>query len=482
MRAHPGLVRTSATDHGAAKAFAVVVAACAAGVATSFASPLAMVFAAMMIAAIPVLLALGPRWILLALFATLPLLQAPTIKIFGRVRVSELLAWLLLPWAFLMLRRVAVAAPIRAVVVRLCLYIAWTGFIGALLAVRLAEDSDQSRFFVSPILRPLLESGRLLAVVAVLLVAALLIKSWGDVEALLCMFVLGATLAAVYGFYQMVTQASGVGLPLLPGTLSAAIPRPYSTFYEPTGFGSFAAVAAFLAVFLGLNRNRIWMVAAAVNLAAVFISLSRAGILALVIGAFATLLVAGVRSKVVVVAVAVPLVLATYFAFEYATSVIGADAVATHLSSYKVSQAVDERVGEYGRSLTGLGVMGVTGVGQGNYIFVRGGAPGWARVLAEGGLIGIALLVSLNRRSISALWALRGHPYHRARAAAPLLIGSYTATVVVWANYINTTDLWLWAPIILPVLAVVAADRTVDEEVAPEVAPVLARGGRVPPA
>jgi hypothetical protein len=149
-------------------------------------------------------------------------------------------------------------------------------------------------------------------------------------------------------------------------------------------------------------------------------------------------------------------VLGIGIAYKGAAIVMGEGTVAFALSEEWLWQTGQSRMDVYTSVPTWM-MASLTGLGQGLYIFTGGGAPGFARLLVEGGVLGAIALLFLHAaafRCLMHLWQLMA-----TRSIVPFLAGAYVSSVVTTINYVNSTDMWIWCFWGLPAIAWQAVAR-----------------------
>jgi O-antigen ligase len=129
----------------------------------------------------------------------------------------------------------------------------------------------------SPLARSVVENVRLLQCISALIVTLAVVNTPQRLLAATRWFVMGATIAALYGCYVWVVMVTDVGLPLLPGTFSYVhLKRTAATFPEPAAYAGFALTGLALTAWMLERRSEgRWLLAAlAVQLFAAVTSLS----------------------------------------------------------------------------------------------------------------------------------------------------------------------------------------------------------------
>lgn len=438
----------------------------------------------------------GIRPPLLLAVASLPLMQVPTVKLLARWRLSEIILGLMAIYLIGWRRRESLEA-LRGLprvttfaLASLGLYVAYTGVVGAAraaLTAPLAATWTVRNYFYHPILRTSLESGRMVATLTLLTAVLLTTSDRNDLRRLLGAFCAGGAVAIAYGWYQLVTFE--LPFSLMPGTYQQPNGRPGSTFFEPTGFASFAAVIVFVALglaFLGRSRRWLWLLLAAVASVTMQMVASVAGALAGVAGSLLALVSSGgriLRNAALIVLLAAM----SFIGLEVARSTYGPSYVRGAYSAFGLVRDVTERTrlandpnmeggsssksaGENANISDEAGVSGrpeglyprdirddvrpyatlsiIIGLGQGNALLFVGGTFGAVRLLLESGLLGFLFLAAFHGSVVLA--AVRGLRRDRTwvHASIPFFVAAYGAASLVTLNYMNTTDGWLWFPAI----------------------------------
>ncbi len=397
-----------------------------------------------------------PRRIFLFAVFCLPFTQAPTLRLLFRWRAAELVAWLLVPLVLGMLPGVwkALPGPARWYLLAMLGYFVYSGGIGLASApfVELVGDPRVLEVLYHPLLRTFLETARGMAALSLVAFGLVSLRGRADAVAAVTALCLGGALTGIYALYQTVDLRLGGVLPLLPGTLAHDYLRPFSTFYEPTGLGSYTAAAALLA--LGLmgpgTRRGLWLVALAANLLGLVLSLSRAGVAGFAVGGGVFMILVLLQRQLRAV-VYMPLMGAVVWGAWTMTEVLVGQLREHLFSESWVTYSMELRLEVYSR-LWSLLRDNPAGVGQGLWLFREGGVPGVVRLVVEGGVVGLLCLLGLHCASVIALKRLLRADEQNTRRLAACVAGAYVATSVVAFNYIHTTDAWIWFVWALPVL------------------------------
>ena len=416
---------------------------------------LMLVFGLAMLIVIPLLFLKGPQWMLFVALICLPFTQAPTAKLMARWRISELLAWLLIPWSLTKVSVIMGQLPmcIRVYLIGVGVYFLYTGLVGMVTSPFLPVlDEISLQHIHQPTLRVLLESFRGLAILSMISSIIYSVNSWDDLRTAVRCFVLGGAISAIYGVYQTVAIAFALPVLFLPGTLRQEHSvRPFSTFYEPTGFGSYTAVAVILSLYLleESNKRWVWRSCLALNIIGLIFSLSSAGFLSFGAGLF-VLLLFSFKRVIFFVPIGASLL---WIGLLFMRNLAGEEKVTTALSQWWFENRLTERIEAYQSVLAEL-ISNPLGIGQGNYLIIAGGAPGLARVIVEGGVIGIMsfLLVHLSV-VVSIVWLFRAQDLEAKRFAA-FVAAAYLSICLIFFNYIHIVDLWLWFVMCLPITGV----------------------------
>jgi hypothetical protein len=403
----------------------------------------------------------------------LPFTQAPTLKALIRWRVSEVVGWIFLLKHLKEGGATRLSREARVFVMALALYFLYTGTVGAMLAgVTETPVEKVLEYYVSPFFRSLLETVRGAAALGMVLEMLNTSKGFADLRKWAALLALGGGVSGGYALYQSFVGLYGLPLPLLPGTLSHPWSlRPFGTFYEPTGTGSFLAAAIFLDLYLLTSGGRrgLWAGCLAVSAMGFFASLSRAGWLGLAAGAVVlaacTLadrgaLRAGVATRRGApwkgIAAAVIAVCALALGGWAANGMMGSANVSFALSGDWLRQSATSRISAYAGIPSGMLDCWGVGFGLGLLIFREGGAPGLVRLILEGGVVGVFLLTLLHFSAMRSIRILLSHPEHEVRRYAAFLAAAYASCAVTTCNYINTTDMWIWVVWALPVIGLTA--------------------------
>lgn len=377
-----------------------------------------------------------------------------------RWRISELLAWVLLPLHLVVLQRYIKMMPstVRWVLGAMGGYFIYTGLVGIVHAPFVKVQVEQTlEYIFSPILRTLLETARGFASVSLLIGTLLTVHTWNEFQRLLKVFAWSGAISGSYSVYQAAVLAFGLSLPFLPGTLHhEGSLRPFGTFYEPTGVGSFTAATILLTVyFLLAERKPIWLVCLALNGLGFFVSLSRAGLAGLLVGGVMLLLIlAWRRHKPLWLIISTAVVGGTlWMGYLVAVVLFGESKVRWSLSLPWLEYTLQGRIEVYFQQLPSLFREFFFGFGQGLFIVHDGGAPGLARLLVEGGFIGAICLIVLQANVVRCLVRLLHKSSPQIWDISPFLTASYVSCFVTTLNYINVTDMWIWFVWGLPAVA-----------------------------
>jgi hypothetical protein len=433
-----------------------VLLAAAAGIAVSTEEVQAQIILSVLFTlGLAVVFTMSRSTMFLIAIACLPFTQAPTIKILMRIRISEVLAWISSPR--MMLRGVRdLPRTTRRYLTLMATYFGYMALLGLYMWPQVAADSRVLEYLIHPALRAALEAARLVACLGLVVWACRVVATWDRLRDVLKAATLGGAFASLYGVYQAMALRSGMALPMLPGTLNQMSPRPFSTFYEPTGFGSYEAVATILSLYLATStRGLFWSAVCFLNVVGVVMSLSAAGALALGAGLIAMVVLSPLRSTLVAPAIAVALSAALYVS----TSVIGSDVTSVSTSSWWFQNRLDERVLQFSVAMEDVGNHPL-GIGVGNYLLRGHGAYGASRLLVEGGVPGTLAVLLLYAMAWRAARRLAKADDDAARKLAPYAGGATAAVFAVSLNYINTTDSWLWVFMSLPIVGWTVYMRT----------------------
>jgi hypothetical protein len=399
------------------------------------------------------------RRLLTVAILCLPLTQAPTIKALIRWRISEVIGWTLLLNHFRSGIGKSYGRPVLFFMGSSALYFIYTGLIGIALApVTEVHVAKVLEYYINPFFRTLLETARGVAAISIILAMLKLAANFSEIRKYCALLVWGGAISGTYTVYQSSVLAFGIPLPLLPETLwHKGSFRAFGTFYEPTGTGSFTAVAILLCLyFVASERRKIgWIGCLALNALGFFISLSRAGWIGLLAGA-GVLVICNVTSRrEAAVPLAMPMLGACALGLggwisEY---VLGAPTVRRALSEHWLRETASPRLEAYSQIPIQLTETWGVGFGQGLYIFRGGGAPGFVRLILEGGLPGTLLLLIMHGAAIHCVRRLLANDSSDIRRLSAFIGAAYASCTVTTLNYINTTDMWIWVVWALPVIS-----------------------------
>jgi len=390
----------------------------------------------------------------------LPFTQAPTFKFFMRWRISEIVSWLYLPLHLVGLLRLIkqVPVPILWVISAMIGYFAYTGLIGIVHALFVEIRVEEAlEYTFSPFLRVILETARGFASVSLFIGLLIAVRNWKEFIQIVRIFVWSGAISSGYGVYQAAVLAFGLPLPLLPGTLShEGYARPFGTFYEPTGMGSFTSVTILLSLyFLSTDEHKLlWLICLVLNGLGFFVSLSRAGWAGLIVGmsALACTLWGQKRNSFLVIILVITLAGTLWIGYLVVVNLFGKHQVQFALSRYWLEYSMHSRIEGYSE-LPSLLKEFPYGFGQGLFLFYGAGAAGFARLLLEGGFVGAICLALLHINSMRCFLNLWSISSEQRRRMLPFIFASYVSCVVTTMNYINTTDMWIWFVWSLPAVA-----------------------------
>jgi hypothetical protein len=414
----------------------------------------------------------------------LPFTQVPTFKFFMRWRISELVSWLYLPLHLVALPRLIkrMPTPILWVLSTMIGYFAYTGLIGLVHAPFVEIRVEKAlEFTLSPFLRVVLETARGFASVSFFIGLLIAVRNWEGFLQIAKIFVWSGALSSGYGVYQAAVLAFGLPLPLLPGTLShEGYDRPFGTFYEPTGMGSFTSATILLSLYFLLTEYKLlWLICLALNGLGFFVSLSRAGWIGLIVGVSALVcaLWGHKRNSFLPILLVIILAGTLWLGYLGAVNLFGKHQVQFSLSRYWLEYSMYSRIEGYSE-LPSLLKKFPYGFGQGLFLFYGAGVPGFARLLVEGGFIGAFFLALLHINSMRCLLNLWSISSEQRRRMLPFIFASYVSSIVTTMNYINTTDMWIWFVWSLPVVALWAGakDDAQNKSLASHQHPLCRRG------
>ncbi len=388
----------------------------------------------------------------------LPLTQVPTLKLLVRLRISEVIAWASLPRYIRTTIMRGVGRPARCFVISMALYFFYTGVVGvALSPVAEIHLSNVLDYFINPFFRSLLETARGIAALGIIVDSLRQAGRPADFSRYCALLAWGGAISGSYALYQASSLAFGLELPLLPETLSPDSGfRPFGTFYEPTGTGSFTAASTLLSLYFVVSAGRKlpWLVCLLLNASGFFVSLARAGWLGLAAGCAVLLAGSMLRHR------HLPLMTATLcmgagallVGWWTAEAIFGSRVIGFALSAEWFSQTAPSRIEAYYRMSRELPEIWGLGFGQGLYIFRGGGAPGFVRLIMEGGVAGVILLLLMHGTAVYCIRRLRENRSDGMGRLSMFLAAAYASCVVTTLNYINTTDIWIWFVWSLPVI------------------------------
>lgn len=389
----------------------------------------------------------------------LPFTQVPTFKFFMRWRISELLAWLFLPFHLRLLQRriKGMPSPVRWTLGAMGGYFIYTGLIGIAHAPFVeVKVKEAMEYIPSPILRTTLETARGLASVSLLIGVLAVVRTRNELQRLLKVFAWSGAISGAYSLYQAAVLSFGVPQALLPETLyQEGYARPFGTFYEPTGAGSFTAATTFLTLyFLLAERKPAWLICLAMNEFGFFVSLSRAGWAGLLMGGTVLLLLLAWRTRNLFWLIISTVVVggSLWLGYLIAVSLFGESIVQHSLSSQWLEYSAQSRIETYAE-LPSLLRDFFFGFGQGLFIVHGAGVAGLARLLIEGGFIGAICLIALHANVVRCLFRLLHKSSSQIWDISPFLTASYVSCFVTTLNYINVTDMWIWFVWGMPAMA-----------------------------
>jgi O-antigen ligase len=271
------------------------------------------------------------------------------------------------------------------------------------------------------------------------------------------LFALGGAIAAVYGLYVWIVLASGMRLPLLPGTWAFAhLHRTAGTFPEPVAFSGFLLATIVITLLLTewrLGERRRWAVLLGLQVSALLASLSTLGLLGL-IALLATMLVQW-RSRAAVRMFAVAAITVVLLSFTMSTRVLYVQLVQKVFSAHS---SWTDRVGAWEAAAGMFAAYPVLGVGAGLYAYNQadffpvdlGHEHAGGRVnsillesLAEYGLAGTVPLVLIF---VSVLLAV--HTVRRRGSSLPdFRAAGYSGIAIILilvAGYYTSRYMFLW--------------------------------------
>lgn len=420
-------------------------------------------------------------WSVAVAVATLPFLQVPALKVLARWRLTDvLLAAIALRLVLIdrdLVRERLRQQPVtsRIALASVAFYAVYTGGVGimrALTSPELAQTKLVAIYFVHPLLRVALETARMVAVVALIVAVVVVVVDEELLKRVLTFSLIGGIVVLVYAAYQTVAFFY-IDLPLFPGTFQLSNGRVGATFFEPTGFGSFAAVVAFLGLARWQFDDRQKMLSLAAVMGGAFAAqfvISRAAAIAMIGGLILIVIAPRLtfRRKIFLVTPVIVFSVAGLFA---AIALIGPGDVKAVYTTFRLGNDLRERVADLRAqpgepvpiggqlpSETPLGAelrrdlleyvdlpLRVIGVGQGVALISSGrGSYGIARLVQEGGVPGVVALGFFHICVLASAVLIWRRRTGAVQGALPPLVAAYGASSVITLNYANVTDAWLW--------------------------------------
>lgn len=396
----------------------------------------------------------------------LPFTQVPTLKLLMRWRISEVLAWLYLPLHLSALQRLfkQMPAPVFWFFSAMVGYFLYTGLIGLIHSFFVEIKVNKAiEYTLSPFLRTVLETARGFASISLFIGMLVVVYNWEAFHRVIKLFVWSGAVSGSYGVYQAAVLALNLPLPLLPETLyHEGSARPFGTFFEPTGMGSFTAATFLLSLYFLFTEPRLlWLVCLILNGLGFFVSLSRAGWAGLIAGGcvLSLALMWHKRNPFLAIFIAIILTAGTlWLCYLAGLKLFGEQKLRFAFSYYWLEYTLRPRVEAYNQLLP-LFKEFLYGFGQGLFLFYSGGAPGLMRLLIEGGLVGTFCIALMHINSIRCLLRLRATSSKQTQMLLPFLLASYVSSIVTTLNYTNVTDMWIWFVWMLPAVSLWVASK-----------------------
>jgi len=399
-----------------------------------------------------------PTWLVVVLLG-LPLTHAPTVDFAFRWRLSEIVAWLFGPmlllrsWYFRSLQMKLFAYGLLA-------YVLYTGALGLVMSnfvpIRVIAALEGT---ISPFFRTVLESARFIAgIVVVKAIYEYCHNDYSKLKSVVVVIVASGMMLSLYAFYEVAVLYLGVPLPLAPGSRSLPGFPVAATMYEASAAGSFAAAVALLSCGLLVGEGGGMRVFALIGLAlgilGVVLTTSRTGLASLAVGSIVFLLTYSVKFKkywTQVVMLLVTGAVVVWGVIALAERWLGSLFFA-RFSHYSVSYYLQIRQTEiYASVLPDLSEWPL-GLGQGLWLYLIGGGASLARLIMEGGLIGVIFLAMMCFGLLSAIFRLI-FLFETVRPISIGIVAAAIGTLVGLYNYVNLTDIWIWVVLALPVVA-----------------------------
>lgn len=395
-----------------------------------------------------------PIWLSIILLG-LPLTHAFTIDFPFRWRLSEVIAWLLAPaiivrpWGIRSLRG-------KAFIYGFTAYILYTGGIGLVMSQFVPIEIPAAlEGTIAPIYRTLLESARLIAALAVVIAIYAYVRANGRLEAILMRIIAGGIFLSLYTVYEIAVLYLGFPLPLAPGSRSIPGFPVAATMYEPSSAGSYGAMVALLSFgLLTEGVGRIFpLVGVIAGIATVILTTSRTGVVSLTIGFAVLLLTYLVKHREGLIGMVLGLAIGMFgvwVAVVLAEKWLGA-LFYNRFNVYSVQYYLAVRQDEIYANVLPHVSKWPFGLGQGLWLYLVGGGATAARLVVEGGVIGMVLLGMMALGLLNAV--LRIILEERVGPLKVSTVAAATATLVGLYNYVNLSDTWIWVVLALPIVA-----------------------------
>lgn len=391
----------------------------------------------------------------------LPFIQALSIKFGARWNFSEIFAWLLL-FLYFLGRKLYI--PNRVARFYLWMIVLFTVYQFVITPVSLLAIIPYFRqtvglshvalsYFYSPWARAGLELARLLACMTVVLASLTFLSTDKRFVRGLKIFAVSSMIAIAYGIYQFFGMFLGISLPLLPGTLGQEDPRIWGTFYEPKGFGYYSVIATIVMFFLrqiDSDKWYIWTMGIILGVAGVLLSVSTGAWFAGLVAAIFLFIFSGSTKRGLGV-ILYCLILATVVV-KFSFDVLGGDFFWRNFNRPFVMARLDSHIQAI-YSIPGFLYEYPLGIGLGMFGIIRSGTPSIARMSIEGGIPSLIMLIIAELCVLISITKLRRSPLRVARLFFPYAIGLHIALLLSVASYPNSTRLWLWFIMTLPVVA-----------------------------
>ena len=229
------------------------------------------------------------RWVLLALFAALPLANTLTLDVGFPITISHVLVVVLAGIQLLEIRtgRMGISWLPATLFVAFCVIYATSAIVSLGSTLPTFEWATGRN---APTFRSITKVVWLFGNVLACVVVATEIRRQRASRPAMQAMVVGAVASSAYGFYQVLGQSHGFFVPLLPGTEFIEgtasfwiVPRAKSTFLEPSFFGAYLAVVLPFAMAC-FPRTMLTVIAVTAILVGIIVTFSIAGWLSVAVG------------------------------------------------------------------------------------------------------------------------------------------------------------------------------------------------------